>query len=104
MNWEHDSEFAAAVAAAAFAIYTLEEAEEEYRRKIRKEFEKSKTEVRTRKEDRSAGSVRVTRSSSTKEVKDAGNYRKIQINFPQEFVVITKNYFTMWAKTSRAGS
>lgn len=95
MNWEHDSEFAAAVAAAAFAIYTLEEAEEEYRRKIRKEFEKSKTEVRTRKEDRSAGSVRVTRSSSTKEVKDAGNYRKIQINFPQEFVVITKNYFTM---------
>ncbi|KAJ9140517.1 hypothetical protein P3X46_031156 [Hevea brasiliensis] len=72
MSWEYDSEFAAAVAATAFAIYTLEEAGEEYRRKIRGDFGKSKTEIRTRKEDSSAGSVRVTRPSSSKEVKHAG--------------------------------
>lgn len=75
MNQDYDfqdSEFAAAVAAAAFSIYSLEEAEAEYRRKMREDLEKSKTKFKTTKEDTKGGSVRVTRGFSSREVKDAG--------------------------------
>ncbi|XP_015571992.1 remorin 1.4 isoform X2 [Ricinus communis] len=64
MNWYYDSEFVAAVAAAAFAICSKEEAEADYKRQIREEFEKAKPEIRTRNGGSSVGSIRASRHSS----------------------------------------
>ncbi|XP_011013144.1 PREDICTED: remorin [Populus euphratica] len=66
-----DGEFATAVAAAAFVINSLEEAED-YRRKLRGDFGKSKEKIKTRKQDSSAGSVRATRHFSSREMIVAG--------------------------------
>lgn len=67
-----DGEFATAVAAAAFVIHSLEEAEADHRRKLRGDFGKSKEKIKTTKQDSSAGSVRVTRHFSSREVTVAG--------------------------------
>ncbi|KAI9381073.1 hypothetical protein POPTR_015G049700v4 [Populus trichocarpa] len=67
-----DGEFATAVAAAAFVIHSHEEAEADYRRKLRGDFGKSKEKIKTTKQDSSAGSVRVKRHFSSREVVVAG--------------------------------
>ncbi|KAK0586115.1 hypothetical protein LWI29_001175 [Acer saccharum] len=68
-----DAEFAAAVAAAAFAVYSIEEAEAENRRKKREDLEMSRTKLKSRKQDTRTGlqqsSGRVSRQFSSKELK-----------------------------------
>ncbi|XP_050224638.1 remorin 1.4 isoform X2 [Mercurialis annua] len=64
-NWNYDSEYAVSVAAAAFAVYSLEEAEAEHKRKITEQLENSKSGIRTRNES-------IRRNSFSKEVKNAG--------------------------------
>lgn len=59
-----DIEFAAAATAAAFAIHSLEEAELEIKRKMREDFETSRTKSKSRKDDTT------TRRFSNKEMKD----------------------------------
>lgn len=71
-NDPQESEYAAAVAAAAFSIYLAEEAEAQNRRNMRKELEVSRTKLKSRKE----GSI--TRQPSSKDYKNRGN-RKNQI-------------------------
>ncbi|KAJ6293719.1 hypothetical protein OIU76_021892 [Salix suchowensis] len=76
MNQDYDfqdGEFAVAVAAATFVIHSLEEAEADYRRKLREDFGKSQEKIKTTKRDSGAGSVRgVTRHFSSREVIVAG--------------------------------
>ncbi|KAJ4831251.1 hypothetical protein Tsubulata_014567 [Turnera subulata] len=67
-----ESEYAAAVAAAAFAVNSIEEAELDRRRKMKEDFERAKSRMNTMNESATSGSVRVTRSFTGKEVKDAG--------------------------------
>ncbi|KAK2656272.1 hypothetical protein Ddye_009324 [Dipteronia dyeriana] len=50
-----DAEFAAAVAAAAFTVYSIEEAEAECRRKKREGVDKSGTKLKSRKQDTRTG-------------------------------------------------
>lgn len=71
-NDPQESEYAAAVAAAAFSIYLAEEAEAQNRRNMRKELEVSRTKLKSRKD----GSI--TRQPSSKDHKNRGN-RKNQI-------------------------
>lgn len=71
-NDPQESEYAAAVAAAAFSIYLAEEAEAQNRRNMRKELEVSRTKLKSRKEDS------ITRQPSSKDYKNRGN-RKNQI-------------------------
>lgn len=71
-NDPQESEYAAAVAAAAFSIYLAEEAEAQNRRNMRKELEVSRTKLKSRKEDS------ITRQTSSKDHKNRGN-RKNQI-------------------------
>lgn len=71
-NDPQQSEYAAAVAAAAFSIYLAEEAEAQNRRNMRKELEVSRTKLKSRKEDS------ITRQPSSKDYKNRGN-RKNQI-------------------------
>ncbi|KAA8542509.1 hypothetical protein F0562_023661 [Nyssa sinensis] len=69
MSWNYDSgdnEFATAAAAAAYAIYSLEQASSQYQKKLREGLETPMTKVKTRKEDPS----RLPEFSS-KEEKDA---------------------------------
>ncbi|XP_024954124.2 remorin 1.4 isoform X1 [Citrus sinensis] len=63
-NDPQESEYAAAVAAAAFSIYLAEEAEAQNRRNIRKELEVSRTKLKSRKEDS------ITRQPSSKDHKN----------------------------------
>lgn len=67
MNEEYDTEFAVAVAAAAYAINSLEE--DEARRRIKTERLRNDTTTRVRNSDR------VTRRYSSKEVRTVGNNR-----------------------------
>ncbi|GAV68279.1 Remorin_C domain-containing protein [Cephalotus follicularis] len=69
-----DKEFAVGVAAAAFSISTLEEAEAQQRMKKREEFEKSRTKIKSEKEDTTGmqSSGRVTRPFSGKDKKSSG--------------------------------
>lgn len=80
-----DGEFATAVAAAAFVIHSHEEAEADYRRKLRGDFGKSKEKIKTTKQDSSASSVRVKRHFSSREVIVAGNCQRSKENSKQEF-------------------
>ncbi|KAJ0049422.1 hypothetical protein Pint_16188 [Pistacia integerrima] len=69
------SELAVAVAAAAYSICTLEEAETRHRRKVREELELSRTKSKSVKEDtitRLPSSDRLTRGLSSKDQRKAG--------------------------------
>lgn len=66
-----ESEYAAAVAAAAFSIYLVEEAEAQNRRKMRKELEMSRAKLKSRKEDS------ITRRTSSNDHKDRGNCKNL---------------------------
>jgi hypothetical protein len=68
-----DVEFAAAVAAAAFAIHSLEEAELEIQRKMREAFETSRTKIKSRKDETTTG-FQSSRRFSNMEMKDAGKF------------------------------
>lgn len=87
MNQDYDfqdGEFAVAVAAATFVIHSLEEAEADYRRKLREDFGKSQEKIKTTKRDSGAGSVRgVTRHFSSREVIVAGNCQQSKGNYKQ---------------------
>ncbi|KDP31308.1 hypothetical protein JCGZ_11684 [Jatropha curcas] len=85
MSWDYNCEFATGVAAATLAVHSLTKAEEEYKRKMREDFEKSKTELQTRKDN----SVRVTRYSSSKETKDADQRVRERAMPSRKTVVLT---------------
>ena len=70
-NDSGDIEFAAAVAAAAFAIHSLEEAELEIQKKRREDLETSQNKIKSRKDD-SSSAGRATRIFSNTEMKSAG--------------------------------
>lgn len=70
-NDSGDTEFAAAVAAAAFAINSLEEAELEIQKKRRDDLETSRNKIKSRKDD-SSSAGRATRIFSNTEMKSAG--------------------------------
>ncbi|KAL4633582.1 hypothetical protein ACB092_04G132200 [Castanea dentata] len=70
-NDSGDTEFAAAVAAVAFAIHSLEEDELEIQKKRREDLETSRNKIKSRKDD-SSSAGRATRIFSNTEMKSAG--------------------------------
>ncbi|KAM3703521.1 hypothetical protein ACJW31_04G102600 [Castanea mollissima] len=74
-NDSGDTEFAAAVAAVAFAIHSLEEDELEIQKKRREDLETSRNKIKSRKDD-SSSAGRATRIFSNTEMKSAVSLNK----------------------------
>lgn len=87
MSQDYDSEdigFKTAVAAAAFAIHSLEEAELAIQKKMREELETSGTMIKSRKDDSTAdlpSSGRATRRFSNMGLENAGIFFSERIAF-----------------------
>ena len=72
---EDDDHFATAIAAASFAIHSLEEEELQYQKRIREGLGTSRTNTKTSRKDDVKSSGVVTRRLSNKEAKSrAGNF------------------------------
>ncbi|KAK1554823.1 hypothetical protein Q3G72_017865 [Acer saccharum] len=84
LSWQmnQDAEFAAAVAAAAFAVYSIEEAEAENRRKKREDLEMSRTKLKSRKQDTRTGLQQSSGETSTRNLVEMDHIRGQESGFP----------------------
>ncbi|KAI9174885.1 hypothetical protein LWI28_024145 [Acer negundo] len=74
-----DAEFAAAVAAAAFAVYSIEA---EYQRKKREDLEMSRTKLKSRKQDTKTGLQQSSGETSTRNLVEMDHSRGQESGFP----------------------